>query len=53
MACSVTWTRLLTNILLLRKLMTMNTKSFPLPRNMMMPMPMDMFCRVAAAQGLC
>jgi hypothetical protein len=33
--------------------MAMNTKSYPLPHNMMMSMPMDMFSRVTAAKGLC
>jgi hypothetical protein len=33
--------------------MAMNAKTFSLPRNMLMSMPMDMSSRVTAAKGLC
>jgi hypothetical protein len=44
---------LLTNILLLRKLIAMNTNSFLLPHLFMDMMPMSMYSRVTAAKGLC
>ena len=44
---------LLTNTLLLRKLIAMNATPFPLHDKMMMSMLMDMSGRVWAAKGMC